>query len=296
MSNVRPLVTVGVPVRNGAETLGRALETILNQTYTNLEVLISDNASDDGSDRLCEAYAARDSRVRYHRHPTPVEAWKNFRTPAEASRGEFFMWAAHDDVRDANYVETLLTGFAGQPSSLCFSDAARFTSLLEPEAAVPFAHRFTTTSESTWRDIVRQQTSAWYPHIYGLIRAGYLREYPWYRAVGGWDVVFSFWLALRGPFVKVPGTTFRFYAPDHLHGDVKSMHDNFKPLSAWWPEQLAWACARAAADASERAGGPPVSGLEVFAEWHSRLVRGTRGWLRRVIPRRVVSLYRHVAK
>ena len=61
------LVSVGVPVKNGAPQLCRALESVCGQTYKNLEILISDNASSDRTRQIGESYARQDPRVRYHR-------------------------------------------------------------------------------------------------------------------------------------------------------------------------------------------------------------------------------------
>ena len=69
-----PLVSIGVPVYNGENYLRQALESITNQTYRNLEILIADNASTDGTEAICREFAARDERIRYHRHPTNLGA------------------------------------------------------------------------------------------------------------------------------------------------------------------------------------------------------------------------------
>ena len=65
-----PMLSVGVPVYNAERFLAKALDSILSQTFTDFELLLSDNASTDSTDAICREYAARDGRIRYSRNPT----------------------------------------------------------------------------------------------------------------------------------------------------------------------------------------------------------------------------------
>lgn len=287
-----PLVSVGVPVRNGAPTLRRALESIVVQTYANLEIVISDNASSDLTESICREYAARDSRIHYIRQPKPLTASANFRAPVDASHGEFFLWAAHDDVRDANYVETLLRGFSRHSgASICFGDVAEFDVLDAAEAARPVPHQFETVGLS-FVEVVRQQTSNHCLHVYGLIPAAYLRDYPWFSPSEGWDVALLFWLAMRGPFVFEPGTTFTYFRPAAgVSIGGRSLSNNFRSLGFFSSEELAWACAAAVADASRRAGRP-ISRARALAVLYVHILQGFRGIVARWTPRPLVRAYR----
>ncbi len=288
------LVSVGVPIRNGAATLRRALDSIVAQTYENLEIIISDNQSSDDTESICREYASRDPRVRYMRQSQPLTAVENFRAVADASHGEFFIWAAYDDLRDSNYVETLLRGLDRHPgASICFSEAAEFTSLEAHEAAARIQHRFQTLGLS-FMDVVRQQTSTYCVHVYGLIRSSYLREYPWFSPTEGWDVSLLFWLAMRGPFVFEPGTTFTYFRPaEGVSNEQRALINNFRRLSFWWPEDLAWACAGAIADATRRKGEPIHRG-RAFAVMYFHILQGWRGIVARWTPRPVIKVYRLV--
>ena len=97
MSAGVPLVSVGLPVYNGERYLREAVDSVLGQTYVNLELVISDNASTDATEAICREYAARDPRVRYHRAERNRGAVWNFNRAFELARGEFFMWQAFDD-------------------------------------------------------------------------------------------------------------------------------------------------------------------------------------------------------
>ncbi len=103
-----PSVTIGLPVFNGGETLAKALATLVAQDYPNLRIVISDNASTDGTLATCEAFAERDPRIRIIRKRLNEGAVSNFRTVLEAADSEYFMWAAADDYWHPQFIRTLL--------------------------------------------------------------------------------------------------------------------------------------------------------------------------------------------
>lgn len=103
-----PQVTIGLPVFNGAATLAAALETLVRQDYPNLQIIISDNASTDGTLAICEEFARGDPRIRIIRKQVNEGAVANFRTVLDAAEGEFFMWAAADDYWYPHFISRLL--------------------------------------------------------------------------------------------------------------------------------------------------------------------------------------------
>jgi Glycosyl transferase family 2 len=103
-SGGQPLVSVGLPTYNRAGLLKQAITSVLAQDYSNFELVISDNASADDTQRVCEDFCARDSRVKYIRHPTNEGPRGNFLEVLGRSRGEFFICLGDDDWLDASYV------------------------------------------------------------------------------------------------------------------------------------------------------------------------------------------------
>jgi glycosyltransferase involved in cell wall biosynthesis len=101
-------VTVGMPVWNGERFVRQAIESILGQTFHDLELLISDNASEDRTEQICRQYAAMDTRVKYFRQSKNIGAGANFRWLVLQSSAPFFMWAASDDYFDPHWLEVLL--------------------------------------------------------------------------------------------------------------------------------------------------------------------------------------------
>lgn len=106
--NVPPLVSIGMPVFNGGRYINEALVSILRQSHTNFELIISDNASTDNTPGLCREFVEKDSRVRYVRQASNIGALANFQHVLDQATGQYFMWAACDDYWDSQWVETLL--------------------------------------------------------------------------------------------------------------------------------------------------------------------------------------------
>src|SRR5215468_7744124 len=115
---IPPLVSIGIPVYNGARFIRQALDHLLAQTYTHLELVICDNASTDNTSAICQAYAARDARVRYYRNPTNVGVINNYRLAVARSTGTYFMWSAADDRKPPTVVETCVRALQTQPTAV----------------------------------------------------------------------------------------------------------------------------------------------------------------------------------
>ena len=97
-------ISVAIPVYNGEKYLGAAIGSILAQTFHHFELIISDNASTDRTAAICREFAARDARIRYHRQPRNFGAAANFNRSHELATGEYFKWAAHDDLLEPEYL------------------------------------------------------------------------------------------------------------------------------------------------------------------------------------------------
>jgi glycosyltransferase involved in cell wall biosynthesis len=106
-----PVVSIGLPVYNGARFLAASLDSLLAQTFVDFELVITDNASTDETEEICREYAAGDPRIRYIRHETNRGAAWNFNNLVGATAGRYFKWATHDDVHAPTYVERCLEAF-----------------------------------------------------------------------------------------------------------------------------------------------------------------------------------------
>lgn len=97
-------VAIGMPVWNGEQFVSEAIESILGQTYGDLELVISDNASTDGTAEICSAYAKQDRRIRCIRQEKNIGAAPNHHEVFRRSSGQYFKWACHDDVLAPEFI------------------------------------------------------------------------------------------------------------------------------------------------------------------------------------------------
>ncbi len=100
-----PKVSIGMPVYNGEKYIREALDSLLAQTFTDLELIISDNASTDRTEAICREYAVKDSRIRYVRQPENRGGHWNFNYVLQAAKGLYFTYLACDDVLDSCFLE-----------------------------------------------------------------------------------------------------------------------------------------------------------------------------------------------
>jgi len=108
MVKYKPLVTIGIPTFNRVGMLARAIDSARKQTYTHIEISISDNASSDDTKALCEMMMALDTRVHYDCHVENMGVIENFKCVLSGANGEYFMWLGDDDWIDCDYVEKCL--------------------------------------------------------------------------------------------------------------------------------------------------------------------------------------------
>ena len=96
LPNGEPRLTIGMPIYNNGSTISRALDSLLAQSFQNFRLLISDDGSSDSTCEICDAYAARDSRVTVFRQPVNLN-YGNFRYVLQRADTPLFMFAAGDD-------------------------------------------------------------------------------------------------------------------------------------------------------------------------------------------------------
>ena len=127
-----PLVSIGVPVYNGNSKknlfsidISKSLKSILNQSYPNIEVIISDNASTDGTSEIIKSLCENDSRIKYFRQSKVIPSVENFRFVFNKSSGQYFKWNCHDDCISDNFIEKNLQ-FLENNSEFTFSSSPCF--------------------------------------------------------------------------------------------------------------------------------------------------------------------------
>lgn len=125
----RPTVSIGMPVFNGQAYVAEAIESILAQSFTDFELIISDNDSNDLTENICRKYAQQDCRVKYVRQKTNLGALGNFAYVLDHAVGQYFMWAGCDDVRAPEFLQSCLEVFRAHPACVSVFSAYRVIDL-----------------------------------------------------------------------------------------------------------------------------------------------------------------------
>lgn len=105
MSTPESIVTIGMPVFNDIDFIEASIQSILNQTYTNFTLILSDDGATDGSEIICQKYAALDPRIQYIRQPENLGISKNMKFLLTQAKTEYFMWAGDDDMYATTFLE-----------------------------------------------------------------------------------------------------------------------------------------------------------------------------------------------
>jgi glycosyltransferase involved in cell wall biosynthesis len=199
-------VSIGVPIYNGARYVGRALDSLLAQTFTDFELIITDNASTDGTEAICRDYAQRDPRIQYHRADANQGVVHNFNWCVELARGEYFHWHAADDMVAPTMLEKCVAVLDADPSVILAF--ARTTLIDEQDRPIRqndydvdadhgAAHaRFGNVINLDHRRHCAQE-------VYGVMRTDGLRRTPLYQPVVRTDSILLARLALLGRFRAV---------------------------------------------------------------------------------------------
>lgn len=255
-SGARRTVTVGVPVHNGVPLLGRALRSIVDQTYSDLSIVVSDNCSTDGTGDVVRDFARRDPRIHYVAQPRPLTVMEQFRFLVDSADTDYLLLAAHDDFRNDRYVQLLVEQLDAHPAAaLAYGDLVVFSEGDDPAAVPPLVLDFDWTGLSHYRQ-VENMLYRKHAAIYGLIRTQYLREYSWRETDFGSDVALLLYLRTRGEFVHVPGAVFYEWIVTKSAQDRARTEAN-RPLGRFWLARLSLLCGRAASEGARRSGGRP---------------------------------------
>ncbi len=221
-----------MPVYNAQRYLREAIDSALAQTFTDFEIIISDNASTDATADICAEYARRDSRIKYHRQSQNRGVVANFNTVFQLSSGEYFKWAAYDDLQAPAYI-------------------ARCVETLDRDAQVVVAHSLTRSINEFGADVgefpclyplddphapERYRRMIWtdtFPPIWGLMRSSAIRKTRLHGAYMGSDRTFMAEMMLHGRAHYHPENL--FFLREHPGSYTSSVKDYYQRLSWYAP-------------------------------------------------------------
>jgi glycosyltransferase involved in cell wall biosynthesis len=223
----RPRVSIGLPVYNGARFLPAALDSLVGQTFDDFELIVSDNASTDETQAIVEEYAQRDARIVYVRQIRNQGAPRNFNYVVERATGDYFKWAAADDICAPTLLQRCVDVLVQDASVVCCH--ARTRKIGEQGELLPQfddptdgglptkwflegdvrRHRPDGSSPSPSRrfaDVLLY--SGWGVRSFGVMRTSVMRQTSLIRPYYGSEKVMMAELALRGRCYDVPETLF----------------------------------------------------------------------------------------
>lgn len=207
-----PTLSIGLPVYNGEQYLAQALDSLLAQTFTDFELIISDNASDDSTAEICRSYAERDERIRYIRQPVNIGAAPNHNFLVPQARGKYFKWASHDDLYDPDLIRLCVEALEARPDVvLAHAWDAYIDERGEIIASVPYE-----LDTYDPRPAARLRSLLYVPggnDFYGVIRTEVLRRVRPHDTYYNADRTFMAELVLQGRFFQVPRTL--YFRRDH---------------------------------------------------------------------------------
>jgi glycosyltransferase involved in cell wall biosynthesis len=230
-----PRVSIGMPVYNGERFINEALSSLLGQTFDDLEVIISDNASTDRTEDKCREYVARDKRVRYYRNRRNLGISWNYRRVFEASSGPYFKWATYDDVCAPEFVARCVEALDRDRRVVLAHPRARIINefgdvgvecgaglhLQSPRASERIAQLFRNLRLSN--------------ALYGVIRRDVLRETPLVGDFPAADIPLLAELSLRGLFYEIPECLFS----RRIHpGAASARRDDQSQLEVYNPDKV----------------------------------------------------------
>lgn len=224
MSNSLRRLSIGLPVYNGEKFIRESIDCILNQTFQDFELIISDNASTDNTEEICREYAAKDNRIRYYRNATNIGCARNFNRAFELSTGEYFKWVAYDDLHAPDFLQKCIEILDQDPTVvLCHSHTYYIDE--QGKFIQTYDIKFKTDSSKPQERFQELLTKHYCYQIYGVIRADAIRKSPYIIGCGAADAIFLLRLALLGRFYEIP--EYLFFARSHPQQSMSMFLPNY---------------------------------------------------------------------
>lgn len=238
-----PQVSIGMPVYNGGQFLKEALDALLAQTFKDFELIISDNASTDETEAICREYLKKDSRIRYFRNKENLGAAFNYNRSFDLALGEYFKWAAADDLCAPDYLEKCVEVLERHPEVvLCYPKTTiideRGSTIRQYEDNL---HLRSESVEERFCKAVRGIRMCNAAH--SLIRSDILRKTRKIESYRGTDKVLLVELTLHGQFHEIP--EYLFFRRVHVkasssNSSQESLQEFFDPKSKGTISMVHW--------------------------------------------------------
>lgn len=238
--NDKPLVTIGLFLRNEGQFVRQSLESLQTQDYENLEIVISDNCSTDDTGTICRELGSDDPRIKYERQEFNIGAAANSIRVLGRAGGKYFMWASGHDLWAPDLVSKCVAELEAHPGSAV---AYASSNWIAADGAV-------LDKESGWYDTRGMDTIGRFFMVFwgnqhpvlGLIRTKYLRDLPKIYACAGSDQIILTSLALLGDFIHVRDSSWSRRSARHAETYKERMKrytsEDFGLAGSWLDRRL----------------------------------------------------------
>lgn len=228
-------VTVGMPVFNGERFVGAALDSLLTQSFDDFDLLISDNASTDATEEICREVAARDRRVVYTRNESNIGAAGNLNLLLERATGEYFKWAAHDDMCRPDFLLRCVEALDADSSTvLAYTGAFQVDDYGSRTRDYRCGMDATAAQPSQRFGHILSRPAHWWLPIFGVMRRSAVGSALRHGNYPGGDHVFLAGLALNGPFTEIHEELFVHRQHNHRYTT------RFRDASSWRDKLAFW--------------------------------------------------------
>ena len=230
-SGTSPALTIGLPVYNGATYLEAAVESILVQSFGDFELIISDNASTDGTEAIARALVAGDPRVRFRRNAQNVGISSNFNLLVPLARGRLFKWATADDLLRPGFLERCVAVLDREPDVVLAYAAADFMDGDGNPLDLDDPGWHLVADDPSVRLRAALRAGHFVNAALGVIRTDALRRTRLVPRYSGGDFRLMAELALLGKFVEIPD---RLYVRRVHQGSTKGNMGNASWLRRYY--------------------------------------------------------------
>lgn len=231
----RPLVTIGVPAYNEGSYIRESLQSLLRQTYRDLEIIVADNGSTDDTAAICAEFAAKDPRVVHVRHPRNIGQNANFNHLPRVASGTYFCWASAHDVMDADFVERCVAALEADHDAVLACPRTVYLDERGNKTGVKVRNPFDVRGMAP---AARFRETMWRVDcniVYGMYRLAPMRETNFFQLVPAPDRVFLSELATKGTFV--PADTAKYYRPNRGTVPQTEIQKRHRLMRYIWPER-----------------------------------------------------------
>jgi hypothetical protein len=240
LSTPAPKVSVGMPAYNSASWIEMAISSILQQTFSDLELIISDNASTDGTYEICERFARRDSRVRLLRNPVNIGANGNYLAVLDAARAPYFKWTTSSDWCAPSFIEKCVAALERDPQAvLACPRTHAFEDSLENSVPCP-THLDLRSTEPAERFVQFLTTGGLNNAMNGVIRRADLVRASRLGVYMSADIVLMAELALMGKYLLIDEALFFRRMAVQTATKLKSAEENERHLVPTARAPLKW--------------------------------------------------------